>query len=144
MKKHSEEDRTYTTPEDEDFSYIAYKEGGEINYTGPAVVHGTPERPEGILNADEYKTWKHHIVGGDNSSLMSRLTALNAMIGDMEDTRRYQGNAGGEGISIENASVNMYVDQIANDYDAQRAGEQALEKMLTIARKSNGSNRIGR
>jgi len=25
---------------------------------------------------------------------------------------------------------------IANDYDARRAGEQALEQMLTIARKS--------
>ena len=39
------------------------------------------------------------------------------------------------GISIENAVVNMNA-TIANDYDARRAGEQALEQMLTIARKS--------
>ena len=49
-----------------------------------------------------------------------------------------------DGITIENANVNMNVEQIANDYDAQRAGEQALDKMLAIARKTKASNRIGR
>jgi len=40
------------------------------------------------------------------------------------------------GVNIENASVNMNVSSIANDYDARRAGEQALEQMMRIARKS--------
>jgi hypothetical protein len=30
----------------------------------------------------------------------------------------------------------MDVKQIANDYDAKRAGEKAMEEMLRIARKS--------
>jgi hypothetical protein len=47
------------------------------------------------------------------------------------------------GIIIENATVEMNVSQIANDYDAQRAGEQALDRMVQIARKSQGWNRIG-
>jgi len=37
----------------------------------------------------------------------------------------------------------MNVSRIANDYDAQRAGEQALDKMLQIARKTSAQNRIG-
>ena len=38
----------------------------------------------------------------------------------------------------------MQVHQIANDYDAQRAGEQALDKIMGIARKTIAQNRIGR
>jgi len=49
----------------------------------------------------------------------------------------------GQAISIDHAEVSMHIDKIADDYDAQRAGEQALNKMLEIARKSAG-NRIGR
>jgi hypothetical protein len=29
-----------------------YKEGGLVNYTGPAWVDGTPGNPEAFLNAD--------------------------------------------------------------------------------------------
>jgi len=46
------------------------------------------------------------------------------------------------GINIENAVVNMNA-TIANDYDARRAGEQALEQMITIARKS-GTRSVAR
>jgi hypothetical protein len=108
---------------------LSYRAGGEVNYTGTAEVHGSNERPEYMLNADEYQVWKHQIVGGGNSSLMSRLSELNAIIGHMEDARSYEHDSG-EAFVIENASVNMYVDEIANDYDAQRAGEQALEKIM--------------
>jgi len=38
----------------------------------------------------------------------------------------------------------MNVSQIANDYDAQRAGEQALDEMLKIARKTYAKNSIRR
>jgi hypothetical protein len=38
----------------------------------------------------------------------------------------------------------MHVAKMDNDYDAQRAGEQALERMVSIARKSPGQNRVGR
>jgi hypothetical protein len=38
--------------------------------------------------------------------------------------------------SIGSIQMNMEVKEIANDYDAKRAGEQAMEEMLRIARKS--------
>jgi hypothetical protein len=47
-------------------------------------------------------------------------------------------------IIIENASVNMNVQKIANDYDAKRAGEQALNEMLRIANKTSAANNIRR
>jgi hypothetical protein len=38
----------------------------------------------------------------------------------------------------------MNVQQIANDYDARRAGEQALNEMMRIARKTSAANSIRR
>ena len=54
-----------------------------------------------------------------------------------------QGTSGNP-IIINEASVNMNVSKIANDYDAERAGEKALEKMISIARKTQAQNRVGR
>jgi hypothetical protein len=48
------------------------------------------------------------------------------------------------GIVIENATVQMNVEQISNDYDARRAGEQALAEMMRIARKTSAKNSVGR
>ena len=39
-------------------------------------------------------------------------------------------------VTIERAEVNLYAN-IANDYDAQRAGENIAEEILKIARKSS-------
>mgnify|MGYP007038179470 CR=1 FL=1 len=47
-------------------------------------------------------------------------------------------------VVIERAEVNMNVQRLANDYDARRAGDQIMDQMLTIARKTQASNRIGR
>ena len=47
-------------------------------------------------------------------------------------------------VTIENASVNMNVQQISNDYDARRAGEQAMNEMMRIARKTSAANSIRR
>ena len=34
--------------------------------------------------------------------------------------------------NIENVSINMNVQQISNDYDARRAGEQAMNEIMRI------------
>ena len=44
------------------FRLMGYKKGGEINYTGPAWVDGTPARPEYILNADQTKMLKDNLL----------------------------------------------------------------------------------
>ena len=142
MKEYDMLTQGYSSPNRR--NVIGFAKGGEVDYTGPAMVHGSKSHPEYMLNADEYQTWKKNIVGGGNNSLMSRLSELNSLIGSMEDTRKYGTHSSNESFNIESASVNMYVDEIANDYDAQRAGEQALSKILEIARKGAGSNRVGR
>jgi flagellar biosynthesis/type III secretory pathway chaperone len=109
------------------------------------MLHGTELHPETVLSAPATQQWKTEITGKRNTSLMSRLAELgNVLAGIEKVSNSHIDKETDSSISIENASVNMYVDQIANDYDARRAGNQALEKILEVARKSNGNNRIGR
>ena len=116
--------------------------GGDVTTTGLVMMHGTPANPETVLSANATKQWKAEITGKQNSSLINRLVALSEVLNGIENVKT--GNISGDsGIIIENASVNMYVEEIANDYDARRAGEQALEEMLKIARKS-GANSVRR
>ena len=45
-------------------------------------------------------------------------------------------NNSDDGVNIEKLEFHMEVKEISNDYDTRRAGEQAMEEMVRIARKS--------
>ena len=117
-----------------------YAEGGYDYDTGLAMLHGTKTKPEAVFNATQTKILRENILSNKPNSLLSLLDTYNQAykdgIGNITNND--------SGITIENATVNMNVQQIANDYDAQRAGEQALAEMLRIARKSGSSNSVRR
>ena len=117
-----------------------YATGGYDYETGLAMLHGTANKPEAILNATQTQILRDNILSNKPDSLVSLLKAYNEAYKDNISMI----NNNDAGIVIENATVNMNVSQIANDYDAQRAGEQALEKMLEIARKTSAKNSIRR
>jgi len=108
-----------------------FASGGRDDYTGFAILHGTPTEPEGILNAEEYRAWKNNIK--TTNLLFNALNSVSAAKAGLASNSNYTTNT--EGIIIQHAEVNMNA-TIANDYDARRAGEQALEQMVSIARKS--------
>ena len=109
-----------------------FSSGGVDDYTGLAMLHGTPTKPEGILNAEDYKAWKQDIK--TTNLLYNALATVSTAQRNAAAAANSIGSQN-TGVNIENAVVNMNT-TIANDYDARRAGEQALEQMLTIARKS--------
>ena len=119
-----------------------YSGGGLIDYTGPAWVDGTKKKPEGILNAEQLDMLRN--------SVLTRKNPVAALLADYGNTISNTANANtyntinrGESMSIGNVELNMNVARIANDYDARRAGEKALEQMVKIAQK-NGVNNIKR
>ena len=46
--------------------------------------------------------------------------------------------------NIDKLEFSMNVQQISNDYDARRAGEQAVNEIMRIARKTSAANSIRR
>ena len=117
----------------------AYKQGGLANYTGLAMVHGSKRKPEAFIDADTTRIWKEKILNGNNS-LTSLLANLQEHWSALPTTSQYESinssTDNSAAVNIENATVEMHVDSIANDYDARRAGQSALEEIMKIARKS--------
>ena len=64
---------------------------------------------------------------------------IQGLVGNTSTTNNTSSN---NGITIEHAEVNMNT-TISNDYDARRAGQNALEEMVKIARKT-GAQSVGR
>ena len=115
---------------------MSFKEGGEVNFTGLAMVHGTSQHPEYVLNAEQYKILKDGMLSGANT-LSGTINSINNSIHNTANAKDLNNvNNGTESIVIEKAEVNMNVAQLANDYDARRAGAAALDEMVRIARKS--------
>lgn len=128
-------DAIYGTP--------SYASGGDVTFTGLAMLHGSNINPETVLNAPATKTWKQEITGKQNTSLMSRLAELGQILAGIENVDKSITTTSDEGINIEHVEVNMNVKEIASDYDARRAGETAMDEIIKIARKT-GYNSVRR
>ena len=118
-------------------SIKAYKNGGLIDYTGPAWVDGTKQKPESVWDAETTKLMKDNLLNSHNLNLLGTFWDT---LQDYQTATNHSYSNNSESLVIENAVVNMNVASIANDYDARRAGEQAMEEMLRIARKTRVSN----
>lgn len=118
----------------------SYSSGGSVDYTGLAMVHGTPTRPEYFLDAEETQMWKSNILSSNSSSLTSRLLALREILNGIESASSHINNSTDNGVIIEKAEVNVDVAQLANDYDARRAGDTIMDEILQIARKTGVSS----
>ena len=107
-----------------------------VESTGTALLHAK----EGLLTAQQTDILRKDILGNRNDSLLNLLLDFRRAYNNIGNTVTAQEPS----IVIENASVNMNVASIANDYDAKRAGEQALSEMLRIARKKGAANALRR
>ena len=112
-----------------------FREGGLVDYTGIAQVHGTPTKPEAFLSAADTQMWKHDILGAQSGSLTSSLLDLNELVQNMVTGNKVVRDDASGGINIGTVDFTMNA-TIANDYDAKKAGRLAFEEMLKIAQKT--------
>ena len=96
-------------------------------------------KPESVLNAEQTSFLRNKLIDNLESfslaiSQFTNGTLSNTILGSLGE------NAG---INIEQLDFVMKVDSLANDYDAKRAGQQAFEEMVRIARKA-GNRSISR
>ena len=117
--------------------------GGLVTHPTHALI-GETGKPEAVLNPEQTAILRNEILSNKPTSLLSLLTDFRDAYNSIPGASSYSSIGASSGVIIEQATVEMNVAEIANDYDAQRAGEQALAKMLSIARKTQSNNRIGR
>lgn len=103
--------------------YSAFKTGGLVNYTGPAWVDGTPNKPEAFLNSTDTER-----IGQAAELLASISDFLNF---NRTSTDSIVNNNSISGDTIVNVVVN--VDSISDDYDVDSAIERVKEDIVQAA-----------
>lgn len=106
-------------------SVKAYERGGLIDYTGPALVHGSKSDPEMILNSRQTGIFQDFVALLDQNfgrNIQGAMVKPNSFNGAPEQTT----------VIVENITIESGV--IASDYGASRAGNKIKEEILNIAK----------
>ena len=113
-----------------------FEKGGEIDFTGPAWVDGTKNKPEHIFNFEQMQALRAHLLSGVDTTARA-VAGLTNIIDNLPNANTYNNITNdNSGININNLEFHMEVKEISNDYDARRAGQQAMEEMVRIAYKT--------
>jgi len=99
---------------------------------------------ETVLTASQTKILRDNILSNRPNSLISLLKSYNEGYDGINNSVSGVTPVEDNSTIIEKVELKMEVKQIANDYDARRAGEQALNEMMRIARKTGAANSIRR
>lgn len=113
-------------------------------YVGHGIYELGERGTETVLTAEQTQVLRNNILSNRPNSLISLLKSYNENYSNIANITSGIPQTTDNSVNIENVKVEMNVSKIANDYDAQRAGEQALAEMMRIARKTNAANSIRR
>lgn len=104
-----------------------YLGGGLVDYTGPAWVDGTPDRPESFLNAEDTARI------GSAAKILSDIPLL----ADPDRAERIVNNSVGD----TNIEIHMNIDHIDSDVDLEEVVERVKDEVVAVARPA-GTNVI--
>lgn len=108
-------------------SVFKYKEGGLVNYTGPAWVDGSPERPEAFLNSEDTSRI------GEAAKILADIPWMDRDT----DNASVVTNNGGD-VSVE---INLNIDHISSDTDIDEMIQRVKDEIVDVARPE-GTNVI--
>ena len=102
-------------------SLIGFKKGGIVDFTGPAMVHGSKSKPESFLDAEDTKN----------------IANLRDFLRELNISNKPNLNYGTSNFRAGDCTIYINVDQIASDYDIDRAIEEVQRKILSSSSYRN-------
>ena len=108
-------------------SVFKYKDGGLVNYTGPAWVDGSPEKPEAFLDSEDTARI------GEAAKI---LADIHWMDRDTDNASVVTNNGGD--VSVE---INLNIDHISSDTDIDEMIQRVKDEIVDVARPE-GTNVI--
>lgn len=97
-----------------------YKNGGYVNYTGPAWVDGTKGSPEYMLNASQTKMMESLIAALEMRVKVPTMPAFDSSMFAANNTNGYTFNGG----------ITIQVDSLADDADYDEIAEKVKESIV--------------
>lgn len=95
-----------------------FEKGGLVNYTGPAWVDGTPDRPEAFLSSEDTERI------GNAAKLLSDIPALTRS--NVSTSNQTYGDT--------NIEINLNIDHISSDVDVDEMLERVKQEIVDVAR----------
>ena len=121
---------------------VAFSEGGLVDYTGPAIVHGTPSKPEAFLNAEQTKQIRE---GLELTSDRGILSSVRAGISDLIHMANsiVNNNLLNNEINISKGAIQITVGNLNDKYDIEDVSNDIMNRIVSIASKATnrGVNR---
>lgn len=108
-------------------SKYRFADGGLVNFTGPAFVDGTPEKPEAFLSAEDTARI------GEAAKILADIPWLDR---DTNNTSVVTNNGGD--VSVE---INLNIDHISSDTDIDEMIQRVKDEIVDVARPE-GTNVI--
>lgn len=108
-------------------SVFKYKEGGLVNYTGPAWVDGSPDKPEAFLDSEDTARI------GEAAKILADIPWMDR---DSDNTSVVTNNGGDV-----NVEINLNVDHISSDTDIDEMIQRVKDEIVDVARPE-GTNVI--
>lgn len=127
----------------EKWKLYGFSEGGIVDYTGPAIVHGTPSKPEAFLNAKQTAMISEAIKttgdGGALDGIKATLAALNSTIKGIVNNNTNTTSS----FTVAPGAVTIQVAELSDSYDVEELSKDVMNRIVAIASKSTnrGVNR---
>jgi len=101
-------------------NYQVFKKGGFVDYTGPAWVDGTPNKPEAFLSAED----------------TARIGAAAKLLADLPifNTTSNAENAVSTNIGDTSIEIHINVENISDDYDVDQMIERVKQDIVDVAK----------
>lgn len=120
-----------------------YSQGGIVDYTGTAIVHGTPSKPEAFLNAQQTAMISEAVKasgdGGALDGIKATLAALNSTIKGIVNNNTNTASS----FTVAPGAVTIQVAELSDSYDVEELSKDVMNRIVAIASKSTnrGVNR---
>lgn len=121
---------------------VAFSKGGLVDYTGPAIVHGTPSKPEAFLNAEQTKQIREGLKLTSDRGILSSLRAGISDLIHMANSI-VNNNSSNNEINISKGAIQITVGNLNDKYDIEDVSNDIMNRIVSIASKATnrGVNR---
>ena len=114
-----------------------YSEGGIVDYTGIAVVHGTPGKPESFLNAEQTAQIREGLKeSGKGGALEGIKAALLKLDSSIKAVTNISNKTESNSYTIAPGAVVIQVEQLNDAYDVDTLSADIMNRMYAIGNKS--------
>ena len=121
-----------------------YRQGGLVDYTGPAIVHGTPSKPEAFLNAKQTAMISDAVRAAGSGNVLDNIRATLANLdSSIRSLVTNNINTQTSSITVAPGAVVLNVAKLNDSYDIEELSNDIMNRMVNIASKATnrGVNR---